>query len=142
MTPADDRNLAGESRYSRQRLFTPVGDRGQARLSEARVGLVGCGALGSTIADHLVRAGLGICAWWIEIFLNSTTCSGRPCTRRRMLRRVCLKPSQLQRDSELSTVRWRWRLRFKILTRTPSGLLGRGWSAWWMALTTSPCDIC
>ena len=46
-------------RYSRQVLFKPVGVEGQARLSRARVGLVGCGALGSVISSHLVRAGVG-----------------------------------------------------------------------------------
>lgn len=46
-------------RYSRQVLFKPVGVEGQARLSDARVGLVGCGALGSVISSHLVRAGVG-----------------------------------------------------------------------------------
>jgi len=40
-------------------LFGPMGEEGQKRLSQARVGLVGCGALGSVIANHLVRAGVG-----------------------------------------------------------------------------------
>lgn len=47
------------SRYHRQMLFAPIGAEGQERLSRARVGLVGCGALGSVIAGHLVRAGVG-----------------------------------------------------------------------------------
>lgn len=47
------------SRYHRQMLFAPVGSGGQRRLGAARVGLVGCGALGSVIAGHLVRAGVG-----------------------------------------------------------------------------------
>lgn len=47
------------SRYHRQILFGPMGADGQERLSKARVGLVGCGALGSVIAGHLVRAGVG-----------------------------------------------------------------------------------
>ncbi len=46
-------------RYSRQRLFAPIGDDGQKRISAARVTLVGCGALGSHLAQHLVRAGVG-----------------------------------------------------------------------------------
>ncbi|MHB0979708.1 MAG: ThiF family adenylyltransferase [Thermoleophilia bacterium] len=47
------------SRYHRQMLFAPFGEEGQRRLGAARVGLVGCGALGSVIAGHLVRAGVG-----------------------------------------------------------------------------------
>ncbi|GAB4247396.1 MAG: molybdopterin-synthase adenylyltransferase MoeB [Thermoleophilia bacterium] len=47
------------NRYSRQTLFAPIGEEGQRRLARARVGLVGCGALGSVIAGHLVRAGVG-----------------------------------------------------------------------------------
>src|SRR5690349_20053064 len=46
-------------RYHRQTLLPFVGEAGQARLGAARVLLVGCGALGSVIADQLVRAGVG-----------------------------------------------------------------------------------
>lgn len=46
-------------RYSRQILFAPVGQAGQERLRSSRVVLIGCGALGSTIANALVRAGVG-----------------------------------------------------------------------------------
>lgn len=46
-------------RYSRQILFNPIGEAGQHQLGGARVLLVGCGALGSVIADSLVRAGVG-----------------------------------------------------------------------------------
>lgn len=46
-------------RYNRQMLLPQVGERGQEELAAARVGLVGCGALGSVIATHLVRAGVG-----------------------------------------------------------------------------------
>lgn len=46
-------------RYSRQVLLPQVGPGGQARLRAARVLLVGCGALGTHIAEQLVRAGVG-----------------------------------------------------------------------------------
>jgi len=46
-------------RYSRQVLFEPIGVEGQARLGRARVALIGCGALGTVIADKLSRAGVG-----------------------------------------------------------------------------------
>ncbi len=46
-------------RYSRQVLFPPIGESGQESLSKATVGLVGLGALGSTIAESLVRGGIG-----------------------------------------------------------------------------------
>lgn len=49
----------GSERYHRQMLFAPFAGEGQERLARARVGLVGCGALGSVIASHLVRAGVG-----------------------------------------------------------------------------------
>jgi adenylyltransferase/sulfurtransferase len=46
-------------RYSRQRLYGPIGVVGQERLAAARVALIGCGALGTHLAQHLVRAGVG-----------------------------------------------------------------------------------
>lgn len=46
-------------RYARQRIFPPIGATGQARLANARVAIVGCGALGTHLADALARAGVG-----------------------------------------------------------------------------------
>ncbi len=46
-------------RYSRQRLFEPIGDAGQEQLLNSKVVLIGCGALGTHLAQHLVRAGVG-----------------------------------------------------------------------------------
>lgn len=48
-----------ENRYSRQRLFQPIGEQGQNQLERAVVAVIGCGALGSAIAETLVRAGVG-----------------------------------------------------------------------------------
>ncbi|QDT45955.1 Molybdopterin-synthase adenylyltransferase [Gimesia alba] len=46
-------------RYSRQVLFSELGEAGQARLMQGRVLLCGCGALGTVLAETLVRAGVG-----------------------------------------------------------------------------------
>jgi molybdopterin/thiamine biosynthesis adenylyltransferase len=46
-------------RYSRQMILPGWGREGQQRLAEKTAAIVGCGALGSHIASHLVRAGVG-----------------------------------------------------------------------------------
>src|SRR5947209_9571800 len=46
-------------RYSRQIRFPGVGEDGQSRLLASHVTLCGCGALGTVIANALVRAGVG-----------------------------------------------------------------------------------
>ena len=46
-------------RYSRQIPLPGIGTRGQRRLEEAYVVIVGCGALGTTTATCLARAGVG-----------------------------------------------------------------------------------
>ena len=46
-------------RYHRQTLLPGIGEEGQGRIRAARVVLVGCGALGTVIADSLARAGIG-----------------------------------------------------------------------------------
>jgi adenylyltransferase/sulfurtransferase len=65
-------------RYSRQILFAPVGEAGQQKLLAASAVLVGCGALGSAVADLMVRAGLG---------------------RLRIVDRDFVEPSNLQRQT-------------------------------------------
>jgi len=53
-------DVEGElERYSRQILFKEIGEAAQRRLLGARAVLIGCGALGTVLADTLVRAGLG-----------------------------------------------------------------------------------
>lgn len=46
-------------RFERQARFAPLGPAGQVRLSERRVLIVGCGALGGVLAQWLTRAGVG-----------------------------------------------------------------------------------
>src|ERR1700752_2852357 len=46
-------------RYSRQILFDEIGETGQQRLLESSAVMVGCGALGTALANLLVRAGVG-----------------------------------------------------------------------------------
>ncbi|WLR42373.1 ThiF family adenylyltransferase [Bacillus carboniphilus] len=46
-------------RYSRQALFKPIGTKGQNKLKEKHVVIVGAGALGTASAETLVRAGVG-----------------------------------------------------------------------------------
>ena len=54
MSPRD------RERYSRQILFAGIGEQGQQHLLDARVAVVGCGALGSFQAGALARAGVGL----------------------------------------------------------------------------------
>ncbi len=46
-------------RYSRQMVLSEIGESGQRLLSKASVLILGCGALGTVSANHLVRAGVG-----------------------------------------------------------------------------------
>ncbi|WP_042166909.1 ThiF family adenylyltransferase [Paenibacillus gorillae] len=46
-------------RYSRQMLFAPIGESGQHKLGESAVLIIGMGALGTVLANHMVRAGVG-----------------------------------------------------------------------------------
>ncbi len=52
-----DRHL--RDRYSRQTMFPGIGEEGQVKLSIGSVVIIGCGALGGSIATFLVRAGVG-----------------------------------------------------------------------------------
>jgi adenylyltransferase/sulfurtransferase len=47
-------------RYSRQIRFPQLGEAGQRALLQSRVALCGCGALGTVLANHLARAGVGM----------------------------------------------------------------------------------
>jgi molybdopterin/thiamine biosynthesis adenylyltransferase len=65
-------------KYSRQILFAGIGEAGQEKLLGASAALVGCGALGTVVANLLVRAGLG---------------------RLRIIDRDFVEPSNLQRQT-------------------------------------------
>jgi len=53
-------NNPQRDRYQRQARFAPLGEEGQQKLMSGRVLVCGCGALGSVVADSLVRAGVGL----------------------------------------------------------------------------------
>jgi bacteriocin biosynthesis cyclodehydratase domain-containing protein len=65
-------------RYSRQILFHGIGEAGQEKLLAASAVLVGCGALGTVVANLLVRSGVG---------------------RLRIIDRDFVEPSNLQRQT-------------------------------------------
>jgi adenylyltransferase/sulfurtransferase len=46
-------------RYRKQVLFAGIGEAGQQKICAGRVVVIGCGALGSVIAESLARAGAG-----------------------------------------------------------------------------------
>ncbi|HST89284.1 MAG TPA: ThiF family adenylyltransferase [Ktedonobacterales bacterium] len=54
-----ERGLGAGERYARQTLFAGIGQQGQERIARGRVLIVGCGALGSVLANNLARAGVG-----------------------------------------------------------------------------------
>lgn len=57
MRPAPDPDES--RRFDRQARFTGVGAAGQARIQAASALVVGCGALGGSLAQSLARAGIG-----------------------------------------------------------------------------------
>jgi len=65
-------------KYSRQVLFSGIGEDGQARLLDSRAVIVGCGAIGAAAANLLARAGIG---------------------RIRIIDRDFVEPSNLQRQT-------------------------------------------
>lgn len=71
-------NSTERDRYSRQILFSGIGERGQERILASSAVLVGCGALGTVLANLLVRAGVG---------------------RLRIIDRDFVEPSNLQRQT-------------------------------------------
>ncbi len=46
-------------RYSRQVIFSGIGEEGQKKLGNSYIVIIGCGALGTVFATSLVRAGVG-----------------------------------------------------------------------------------
>ncbi len=48
-----------QERYSRQVLFSGIGEMGQRKIKEKHVLLIGAGALGAANAEALVRMGIG-----------------------------------------------------------------------------------
>jgi adenylyltransferase/sulfurtransferase len=55
----EDRHVMSLARYHRQMLLPWLREGGQRRLLESHALIIGCGALGTNIADALVRAGVG-----------------------------------------------------------------------------------
>ncbi|PKO23550.1 MAG: thiamine biosynthesis protein ThiF [Chloroflexi bacterium HGW-Chloroflexi-1] len=56
MAPMNDPALA---RYARQIIYGGIGEAGQRALLNAQVTIIGAGATGSVLANHLARAGVG-----------------------------------------------------------------------------------
>ncbi len=62
MKPVQQENKGAKqeiNRYNRQELLCEIGKKGQEQLKNAKVAVIGVGALGTTTANLLVRAGIG-----------------------------------------------------------------------------------
>lgn len=59
MIPDSNASSVKLERYSRQILFPPIGPAGQERIRQAKVAVVGCGAIGTSTCTLLARAGVG-----------------------------------------------------------------------------------
>jgi molybdopterin/thiamine biosynthesis adenylyltransferase len=57
--PTNNPQAPNLDRYVRQIRYPPLGEEGQRRLAGSRALVCGCGALGSMLANMLVRAGVG-----------------------------------------------------------------------------------
>ena len=51
--------MSSLSRYQRQMIFAGLGEAGQRKLLASTVVIIGCGATGTVLANHLARAGVG-----------------------------------------------------------------------------------
>src|ERR1700744_351452 len=71
-------NREERERYSRQILFTGIGEEGQQKLLASSAVLVGCGALGTVTANLLVRAGLGRLAIIDRYFVEASNLQRQP----------------------------------------------------------------
>lgn len=58
-SPGEHMHWKSRDRYAPQIRFSPIGEQGQNLLQNSRIAIVGVGALGGAIANHLVRAGVG-----------------------------------------------------------------------------------
>ena len=94
MSPAE------RERYSRQILFSGIGEAGQLRLLESHVAIVGCGALGSFQAEALARAGVGRLTVIDRDYVEPATCRGSGCLK---------KPTPKVRSPKPSPPSERWR---------------------------------
>src|ERR1041384_6932959 len=59
MADEGSKSEAALSRYARQMRYPPLGVEGQKKILASQALVVGCGALGSVIANTLARAGVG-----------------------------------------------------------------------------------
>jgi sulfur-carrier protein adenylyltransferase/sulfurtransferase len=91
-----------KERYSRQIKLPQVGEKGQKKISRARVLVVGCGGLGSPAALYLAAAGVGriglVDSDRVELnnlhrqFLHTTRDMGRPKVASAKARIIALNP--------------------------------------------------
>jgi adenylyltransferase/sulfurtransferase len=51
--------MVANERYNRHIILKIIGKKGQERLAKSRVVIIGCGALGTTVANNMVRSGVG-----------------------------------------------------------------------------------
>ena len=52
------------ARYARQTIYPGIGEAGQRRLLDAHVTIIGVGATGSVLANHLAARAWATCGWW------------------------------------------------------------------------------